>query len=450
MGMAEMAVETRAEGTGRQSRGRRVLLLAVVAAALALIWGGWKLWELRRYRRAMAEIKQEIQAGRNGHAVRKLVMLSAWKPDSDEAAYLLGVCEKARGQAQAASQAWERVSPGSPFGARAIRGRMELLIERGRLDDAEKLITQAMSDPRIDGSRLHLFLAMVYSLQGRIEEGERVIEACWDRLNEAGEGGSDHAILLVRLHIQLWRDTQPVEAVRSFLDQVARSAPEDDRGWLGKARLAIRVGSYDEAARWLEACLRRRPDDIPVWRARLDWALATHRLADVRQALGHLPVEESTPAQVQRLTAWLAAHRGDLDSERRALERLVAVDPADFATLDRLVAIAEKEGKADRAGELRRKKTEVDQLQARYEKLDKRNQTMRDAREMASLAERLGRRFEAKVFLTIAIATEPEHHQLRDQLVRSSQDVSTTQSTGGTLADLLAKELDAADRATTR
>ena len=352
-----------AGGRGR----RRVLLLAVVAAAL--ICGGWKLWELRRYRRAMAEIKQEIQAGRHGHAVRKLVMLSAWKPDSDEAAYLLGVCEKARGQAQAAFQAWERVSPGSPFGARAIQGRMELLIERGRLADAEKLIIQAMSDPRIDGSGLRLFLGLVYSLQGRVEEGERVIEACWDRLNEAGEGASELAILLVRLHIQLWRETPPVEAVRAFLDQVARSAPEDDRGWLGKAKLAIRVGSYDEAARWLEACLRRRPDDIPVWRARLDWALATHRLADVRQALGHLPVEESTPAQVQRLTAWLAAHRGDLDSERRALERLVAVDPADFAALDRLVAIAEKEGKADRAGELRRKKTEIDRLQARYEKL---------------------------------------------------------------------------------
>jgi enediyne biosynthesis protein E4 len=448
MGMAEMAVETRAVGTGRQSRGRRVLLLTVVTAAL--ICGGWKLWELRRYRRAMAEIKQEIQAGRHGHAVRKLVMLSAWKPDSDEAAYLLGVCEKARGQAQAASQAWERVSPGSAFGARAIRGRMELLIGRGRLADAEELITQAMSDPRIDGSGFRLFLGLVYSLQGRVEEGERVIEACWDRLNEAGEGASELAILLVRLHIQLWRETPPVESVRSFLDQAARSAPEDDRGWLGKAKLAIRVGSYDEAARWLEACLRRRPHDIPVWRARLDWALATHRLADVRQALGHLPVEESTPAQVQRLTAWLAAHRGDLDSERRALERLVAVDPTDFAALDRLAAIAEKEGKSDRAGELRRKKTAIDRLQARYEKLDKRNQTMRDALEMASLAERLGHQFEAKVFLTIAIATEPEHRQPRDQLIRSNQDVAVTHSPGGTLADLLAEELDAADRATHR
>jgi len=255
---------------------------------------------------------------------------------------------------------------------------------------------------------------------------------------------------LVRLHIQLRRETPSVETVRSFLDQVAQEAPKDDRVWLGKAKLAIRVGSYDEAAQWLDACLRRRPDDIPVWRERLDWALATHRLADVRQALGHLPVKESTSAQIQTLTAWLAAFRGDLNSEQRALESLFAVDPTDFAACDRLVAIAEKQGEADRAIELRRKKTEINRLLARYVKLDKRNQTMRDAPEMASLAGRLGRPFEAKVFETIAIATDPDHHHLRNQLIRPSQDVSTTSSPRSTLADLLARELNAAGGATTR
>jgi enediyne biosynthesis protein E4 len=448
MGMAESEVECGAEGTGLRARGRHVLLLAVVAGAL--ICGGWKRWERRRHRLALAEIKQEIQAGRYGHATRKLVTLSAWKPDSDEAAYLLGLCEKARGQAQAASRAWERIPPASPFAARAIQGRMELLIARGRLADAETLITQAMSDPRIEGSRLRLFLGLVYSLQGRVKEGERLIEASWDRLNDAGEGASDQAILLVRLHIQLRRETPPVETVRSFLDQATRAAPDDDRGWLGKAKLAIRVGSYDEAARWLEACLRRRPDDIPVWRARLDWAIATQRVADVRQALGHLPVEESTSAEVERLTAWLAAHCGDLDSEQRALERLIAVEPTEFVAFDRLVAIAEKRGKTDRAGELRRKKTEIDRLQVRYEELDKRNQTIRDAVEMANLAERLGRSFEAKVLLTIAIATEPKQRHIREPLVGSSQDDSSNHLPAGTLADLLARELDAADHASTR
>jgi tetratricopeptide (TPR) repeat protein len=401
MGMTESAVETRAGETGGRSRARRVLLVAVVGAALL---GGWKLWELRRYRRAMVGIRQELRAGRYGHAERDLAGLLAWKPDSDEALYWLGVCEKARGQPQAAFQAWERVPPGSPFGARAIQGRMELLLERGRLADAEALISRAMADPRSDASKLGLFLGLVYS-QGRVEDRQRVIEASWDRLNDAGEGASEPAILLLRLHIQ----TPSIEEIRASVEQAARSAPEDDRAWLGKARLAIRDGSYDEAARRLDACLRRRPDDVPVWRARLDWALATRRSDEVQRALAHLPAEESTPAEAERLKARLAALRGDLESERRAWERLVETDPADFAALDRLEAIAQGEGKPDRAGEYRRRKTEIGRLQSRYDKLYKRNQTLRDAAEMADLAERLGRPFEAKVFRTIAAA-----HPLRD------------------------------------
>ena len=162
---------------------------------------------------------------------------------------------------------------------------MELLIERGRLTEAEKLIIDATAIVRFDGSEVRLFLGLVYSLQGRVDEGKRLIETSWDRLNAAGEGASDRAILLLRLHIQLWRQTPSVEEVRSFLDHVARSAPDDDRVWLGKAKLAIRVGRYDEATKWLEACLQRRSGDLSICRTRLDWALATHRLADVRQAL---------------------------------------------------------------------------------------------------------------------------------------------------------------------
>jgi enediyne biosynthesis protein E4 len=440
MVMAKIAIETRAQATGRRVRWRRILLLAVAAAVL--IGVGGKLWELRRYRRAMIEIKQEVRAGRHGHAAQKVAMLLAWQPDSDEALYLLGVCEKARGQLQAALSAWERVSPSSPFSARAIQGRTELLIERGRLADAETLIIQAMSDPRGDRSKLGPLLGLVYSLQGRVEERQRVIEACWDHLNEADEGGSEPAILLVRLHIQ----TPTIEEARSFLDQVARLAPDDDRGWLGKAQVAIHDVSYDEAARWLAACLRRRPDDIPVWRVRLDWALATRRLADVRQSLSHLPVKDSTSAQVQRLTAWLAAFRGDLDSERLALERLVKIDTADLAALDRLATIAEEEDKLDGAAEFRRMKAEIGRLQMRFEKLYKRNQTMRDAEEMASLAEQLSRPFEAKALRTIARAAEPER---RDLIVPSIQHVPMTDPQTGTLADLLAEELAMADLATT-
>ncbi|MFI5455379.1 MAG: tetratricopeptide repeat protein [Isosphaerales bacterium] len=430
--------------TGRarvQHRWTLVLLLAIVA--LGLLWGGWKWSEVRRYRRAISEIEEDIEAGRNALAARNLVALLAWNPSSDQAAYLLGVCEKARGRSEAASEAWARVPPDSSFAPRAIQGRMELEIERGRLADAERLIKDAMLDPRGDASGLGLLLGPVYCLQGRSEEAERFIQARWNHLAGTGQGASEAAINLVRLHIEQQRTSTPVEEVRSLLDQAAQSAPKDERIWLAKANSAIRAGSYDEAARWLDACLRGRPDDVPVWRARLNWAMATGRVEEVREAMEHLPAAESTPAQVQKLAAWFAAQHGDAAAEQRALERLITADPADFIALDRLAELAVKDGQPDRADELRRKKIEIDRLRARYLKLHERYQPRRDAAEMARLAEQLGRRFEARAFLTVAVAVDPERTDLGNDLTRLNQQTEINDEPGRTLAGLLAPELDA-------
>ena len=95
------------------------------------------------------------------------------------------------------------------------------------------------------------------------------------------------------------------------------------------------------------------------------------------------------------------------EAERRELEHLLAADPADLTALDRLAQLAEKDGQPAQAAELRRRKAEIDGFAARYEKLHERKQPIRDAVEMASLAEQLGRRFEARGFLTVAISETP-------------------------------------------
>jgi len=416
-----------------------VLLLALIAGGV--LWGGWKWWEVRRYRRAMAEIEEEIENGLHGTAARKLISLLARQPDSDEALYLLGTCEMARGRTQSASEAWARVPPGSPLAPQAILGSMRLQMERGRFAEAEQIIREALDDPRIDGSSLPILLGPLYYKQGRLEETLRLIESRWEALNKSGEGSLESAINLVRAHIDLRRSPVPIEVGGSALDQAARMAPEDDRIWLGKANLAIRAGSYDEAARWIDACLRRRPEDGPVWRARLDWAVATNRVAQAREALKHLPAEVSTPAQIHKLAAWFAAQRGDVESERRALERLIAADPTDFVALDRLAELAVKNGQPNRAAGLRREKTEIERRLARYQQLHVRYQPSRDAAEMARLAEQLGQRFEAKAFLTLAVAIDPDRDDIRRDLDRLNQRADTIEGPGRTLADLLAPEL---------
>ena len=61
-------------------------------------------------------------------------------------------------------------------------------------------------------------LVPIYSQLGRLDEAERLIEERWEHLNETGEGASEPAIDLVRMHIQLTFKPNPVEDTRAYLE----------------------------------------------------------------------------------------------------------------------------------------------------------------------------------------------------------------------------------------
>lgn len=80
-----------------------ILLLA------ASIGGGWLWHRDHQTRQEIAEIETEIAAGRHALAARRLTQFLDQNPGHDQAAYLLGTCEKARGHNDQAS----RPGPGS-------------------------------------------------------------------------------------------------------------------------------------------------------------------------------------------------------------------------------------------------------------------------------------------------------------------------------------------------
>ena len=188
---------------------------------------------------------------------------------------------------------------------------MRLFQDSGQISAAERLIIGAAQDRRNDRTALLVLLVPIFSELGLIDEAERLIEDRWEHLNALGEGALEPAIRLLRQHIDLTWKAIPVESVRALLDQAARLAKDDDRVMLGQANLAIRTGAYEEAGRHLDVCQQMRPEDIPVWRARLSWGMATNRIEVVRQAMTHLPAAKLTAAQLHRLNAWLASKRGD-------------------------------------------------------------------------------------------------------------------------------------------
>ena len=416
------------------------LVLAILGCG-ALLWGGWAWWADRSYRSAIMAIELEMVNGRFGIAARELNNLLEREPGAGEAAILLGRCEQERGRFKAAAEALARVAPGSDLSHKAILGRMRLLHDQGQFAAAEQLIDDAAQDPRNDAAHVRVLPVPIFSQLGRLDEAQGLLEAWWEHLNKLGEGASERAIDQVRMHIELALKPNPVEQVRAYLDQAYQMAPDDDRVWLGRANLALRTGDYPEATRWLDACLKRRPEDIPVWSARLSLGIATNRTDLVQQALLHLPAEAATTAQIHRLGAWFCSRRGDNAAERRQLERVVAVDPADLNALDRLAQLTELAGQHARAHELRAIRAEIETLRARFEKLFDRNQSIRDAEEMARIAGRLGRTFEARAFLAVEIAADQDRTDLRQDLQRLSRRPASVPKRGRTLAEVVANEL---------
>ncbi len=415
---------------------RRVWLVGALVVAGVAIAGGWTGWQNRRYRQTIAAVEGEMAAGRHAIAARRLMELQARTAGSDEAAYLLGVCEKARGRNQAALEAWARVTPGSSFSSRAIEARLTLEVERGRFAAAEQLVSDAAGDPRNDRTGLRILLLPTFTIEGRDTDARQLVVERWQHLQATGEGTSELAINLARLHIELQAKPNPVEFVRAELDRAASLAPDDDRVWLGRANLAITTGNHDQAQHWLNACERLRPDDAPVWRARLNWGVASGRVEEVERAITHLRGNESMLAQNDRIGAWLAARRGDHRAERQALERVVAAEPADMGALNRLAELARHEGPVEQLDVWKRQRTEIDGLNARYQKLFDRNQPIRDAVEMGRLAARLGGPFEARIFLTVAAAEGFDQADAQRELERLNQRLPSNNETGKGLAEL--------------
>ncbi len=388
-------------------------LIAIVGAGG---WVGREWWVTRQYRFAMESIREELEGDHQALAARDLRALLPWSPDPDRVLYLLGYCERSRGNHEAATEAWARVAPTSRFAIAAIVGRMEMEVERGRLADAERLIRRVVSDPRIDPFELAMEFAPVYVKEGRDEEARELIEGAWTALDRAGRGATEPAILLLRLHIEIGAKPDPVEATRSLLDRSGRLAPDDERVWLGKANLALRLGELDEAGRWLDACLHRAPDDRSVWRARLDWAIASNRTEEAIETIRHLPEDREPPARVAGRAAWLAGRRGDREAEHRALSVVLIENPADRSARARLIAMAIQDGQPDLAEKLRSEGARIHQLEERYWERYRRAQPSRDAEAMARLAAQLGRRFEARGLFTLAIAMDPGRRDLRTDL----------------------------------
>ncbi len=378
---------------------RAVFLFIACVIAGAVIWGRVRALVEGRYQADLASAVEDMKAGRYAKARSRLTDLVARRPAWGEATYQLGVCEQARGRPEAALAAFARVPRNSEQAGWSDVRSSRLEMDRGRFARCEELLLLAAATAGSHVADARWGLVLLLRIEGRFDEARRWLEDGFDQM-------SSPVVTLRRLY-KLDIDPFPIEGVRRALERAGKQAPDDDRVWLGRAHLAMRIGDFAEAARWLDRCLARRPEDPAVWRMKLETALASDQPQEVRRALPHLPVSLEPENRAATLRAWLAERQGDLEAQRQAFKQQIELNPADAQALDRLASLESQAGHASEAARIRGSIRTIDQDRKKYIALLASASPESRATELARLALRIGRRFDAARWAALGAMREP-------------------------------------------
>jgi tetratricopeptide (TPR) repeat protein len=259
---------------------RRWRRLGIVAGLLILGWILFAKVDAWMARGSLRLAQQEMAQGRLEAARSRRAGLAARPGGLGGAAdYWLGVCESLDGRPEAALRAFERVPAGYPFDAVGAYHEAKANLAHGRLHPAERRLEQALAQGGSGRDRLRGLLGRIYELEVRFDDLRSLFRAS---LAEADDPTRD---LKEPSNLDLQRI--PYDGLQGALEKAGRAAPEDDRVRLGKARLAIEAGRWDEAAAWLGRC-REAGADAPVWRAWLLWARGSGRPDEALKAARRL------------------------------------------------------------------------------------------------------------------------------------------------------------------
>ena len=379
----------------KKRRGLRLWHALVFVVLLASAMAGALVVRQRSLTAELTEAREALSAKRFGLARQRLARLADRWTNDGEVFFLLGNSELALGKRDDALLSWARVPASSPFFGRAAIARVSRMVEKGHYSTAESLLLDALADPSLPGRYdLERALIRVYRYQGRFHEVRPLIRALWCRAPQPGP-----------VLKELWgfdMAPKPVELLKSSLSTADKN---DDRVWLGCANHAILTGQFAEASSWLERCLSRRPDDLAVWQAQLELALATNDGGGFWAALTHLPSRHFEEAEILAFRALLAANNNDLEREEHELSSLIACDPGNANALERLAVLNAESGRHREAEALHRRRDEISQAR------EKCRQILQDgldvpnrAHVLAELSAKLGRTFDAQAWSILAEA----------------------------------------------
>ena len=281
---------------------------------------------------------------------------------------------------------------------RGHRPRRTLAGDLGRFSDAEAVLAATLDHVGPNSPDFRYLLNQLLYWEGRFDEMRRRLQDGWS--TSPDKAGDLRDLWLIDSAVVM------VDPIRAAVEDAARKAPDDDRVWLAHANLALLSGQPDQAHRWLDDCLGRRPDDPVVWRTA---PLGARRRFPRRgpPALAHLPADRFTRNEALTLGAWFAARERRDDRERTALEQLIEQVPGDTQALERLAVLANESGQSSRAADLRRRKAEIDRVKERYFRLLEPAQHHHAVHRTRRPGRDAGRGFEARGWWFLASRYQP-------------------------------------------
>jgi tetratricopeptide (TPR) repeat protein len=394
-------------------RRRRWRWLVIGAGLLALAWAVFVQLDTWRARGELRLAQQEITKGRLAIAHRRLTALAARPGALDgAAAYWLGICNALGGRTDAALSAFARLPESYPFEPLGAYLEAKVNLSRGRLSAAERRLEQALAQGGAGRDQVRELLSHIYQIEVRFDDVRSLHLAS---LAEARDPIRD---LKELANLDLSR--LPYEGLKGALERAGQQAPRDERVWLGKARLGIERGDWNEASIWLQRCRAARAD-APLWRAWLAWARGSGQPAEVLEALRRLEPGHLDAGERLELRAWLHQQRGETEAETSALEHWLRIEPASTRALERLAELAHRAGRPDRVAELKRRKGEVERSMEAYRARLWSNEPLQRAADragLAQLAEAAGRPHEARALYAWAVEADPDDQSAREGLAR--------------------------------
>ncbi len=223
--------------------------------------------------------RELVSRGELSEARKPLAKRLETAPTDGETAYLLGVCEHGLGRPERAVQIWGKVLPTSPFFSKATLARGQTLAgDLGRFSEAEDAFRTILDRTDDEAVVARHAVFQLYFYEGRQSEMRGLIESAWNRLPDR--------VAELRDHWRIDHVTPDLDAILEAVEPAYKKAPEDDRVWLAKAYLDTLEGRFDEARRWLDQCLKARPEDAVVWKADLRWARKAGERGEVERRAG--------------------------------------------------------------------------------------------------------------------------------------------------------------------